>query len=184
LVPFVVCSSGDDEQGGDLGSALQKLSDAAASVQDAAIKVVEVKFNRVPSKSAAASDDDDQESNEAAEDKAAAAVAALEEALQAAVAAVAAVPAAAGSEGGVSKEGVRSEVDGEVDEAVAAVEEKTKGQQETALQVSKVLFSACGGGGGECRSCKARLCKSSRSPGLEFSCFIAGVHCESNPAWK
>jgi hypothetical protein len=123
--------AGEDEQAGELSVQLQKLSDAAAAVQDAAIKVVDVKFNKQPAK--AATDDDDQESTEAAEDKAAAAVAALEEALQAAVAAVAAMPAAGDED--VTKEGVRSEIEKEVEEAVDAAEEKTKGQQETALQV-------------------------------------------------
>jgi hypothetical protein len=130
--------AGEDESG-PLASSLASLSDAAAAVQDAAIKVIETKFNKPPPKAAAATEDDDSESTEAAEDKAAAAVAALEEALQAAVAAVAAVPAAtaAAAEGeeSVTKEGVKSEIEGEVDEAVAAVEEKTKQQQETALQV-------------------------------------------------
>jgi hypothetical protein len=121
----------EDEQAGELSVQLQKLSDAAAAVQEGAIKVVDVKFNKQPAK--AATEEDDQESTEAAEDKAAAAVAALEEALQAAVAAVAAMPAA--GDGSVTKEGVRSEIEKEVEEAAAAAEEKTKGQQGTALQV-------------------------------------------------
>lgn len=144
--------AGEDEQSADLGSALQKLSDAASSVQDAAIKVIEAKFNKPAAKSAAAAaatEEDDQESAEAAEDGAAAAVAALEEALQAAVAAVAAVPAAEG-EGAVSKESVTSEIEKEVDEAVAAVEEKTKQQQETALKVGRTV-KGCGEGGGGMR---------------------------------
>jgi len=138
--------AGEDEGSEGLSLGLQKLSDAAAAVQDSAIKVIEVKFNKQPAKAAAAAatEEDDTESTEAAEDKAAAAVAALEEALQAAVAAVAAVAALPGAQGGegegegegsVTKEGVQSEILKEVDEAVAAVEEKTKTQQETALQV-------------------------------------------------